>query len=502
MIIRCSLSFLALIVVGFLPTMAVAGGKKPNVLFLVTDDQRADTIGALGNDLIKTPTLDKLVKQGFVFRNLYCMGSTQGAVCNPSRHMFLSGKALFHYNPKAKENTFGAVMRALGYITFHISKRGNTARNYHKAFEFSNYLNDGKERRSGHHGQTAVNAAIKFVKKTWKKDRPLFMYIGFAGPHDPRVAAKKWLNFYDRKKIPLPKNYMPYHPFNNGDLKIRDERLAPWPRTEEVVRKHLHDYYGCISSIDHNIGRLLATLQQLGELENTIIIFTSDHGLAIGSHGLFGKQSLYQHSMNSPCIIAGKGIPHGSSDALTYLFDLFPTAVDLVGGKVPQGLDGKSLAPIINGKKKKVRDTIFLAYKDVQRAVRKGDWKLIRYPKVNVTQLFDLSKDPHELKNLAESPKYSKKVDELMGVLKEQQKHFHDKAPLTVANPQPAKVDESFFAKGKKGKRKRKGKKKQSQMSMILFRSFHVLPTPSFRSVHHESSFGIRRPVLRRLPLG
>ncbi|MGF1582062.1 MAG: sulfatase-like hydrolase/transferase [Gemmataceae bacterium] len=498
------LCLLGFVFLGLLPANASAVGKKPNVLFLVTDDQRADTIAALGNDVIKTPHLDKLVNQGYVFRNLYCMGSTVGAVCNPSRHMFLSGKALYSYNPKIQENTFGAVMRALGYITFHISKRGNTAKNYHKAFEFSGYLNDGKDRRSGHHGRTAVDSAIKFLKTTWKKDRPLFMYIGFAGPHDPRVAAKKWLNLYDRNKIPLPKNYMPFHPFNNGDMKIRDERLAPWPRTEEVVRKHLHDYYGCISSIDHNIGRLLTTLQQLGELENTIILFTSDHGLAIGSHGLFGKQSLYQHSMNSPCIIAGKGIPHGTSDALVYLFDLFPTAVDLVGGKIPQGLDGKSLAPIIRGQEKQVRDTVFLAYKNVQRAVRKGDWKLIRYPHVNVTQLFDLSQDPNEMKNLAKSPQYANKVAELMGVLKEQQKLFRDKAPLSVDNPEPAKVDESFFKNAKKGKKRRSKKKKNSQVlyfDSAAFGSYPSFRSTSFRRLHHDSLFRIR-PVLRCLSVG
>lgn len=438
------------------PPSVLASPKRPNVLFLVTDDQRADTIAALGNPVIKTPNLDTLVRRGFVFRNAYCMGSTMPAVCSPSRHMFLSGKALFHYQPKNKANTFGDVMRRLGYITFHISKRGNSARAYHRAFEISGYLNDGKERRSGHHGRTAANRAINFLKQTWKKERPFFMYIGFAGPHDPRVAAKRWLNLYDRDKIPLPKNYMPHHPFNNGELLIRDEKLAPWPRTKEVVRKHLHDYYACISSIDHNIGRILATLRDMGELDNTIIIFTSDHGLAIGSHGLFGKQSLYEHSMKSPLIFAGPGIPRGQSDALVYLFDIFPTAVDLAGGNVPAGLDGKSLVPVLRGKQDGVRDTIFLAYRNVQRAVCKGDWKLIRYPKVGVTQLFNLKTDPNELKNLGKNPEYAGKVREMMKLLEQQQKLYHDRLPLTVANPIPAKVDESFFARNlKKGKKKR-----------------------------------------------
>ncbi len=448
--------FFASMLMAILAPVASAQTKRPNVLFFVTDDQRADTIAALGNGIIKTPNLDKLAQRGFTFRNAYCMGSTVGAVCNPSRHMLLSGKSLYRYKGKDATNTMGELLRRLGYFTFLISKRGNVANAYNAAFEISGYLEDGKERNSGHHGRTASDKTIEFLKKTWKKDRPFFAYVAFAGPHDPRVAAPEWLKLYDREKLPLPKNYAPFHPFNNGDLLIRDEQLAPWPRTEATVRKHLHDYYGCISSIDHHIGRVIAALQELGELENTIIIFTSDHGLAIGSHGLFGKQSLYEHSMKSPLIFAGPGIPKGQSDAFAYLFDIFPTTVELIGGKMPAGLDGKSLAPVMQGKQRSVRDTVFLAYRDVQRAVRKEDWKLIRYPKVDFNQLFNLADDPDEMKNLAADPAQAKRVREMMDLLGQQQKLYDDPSPLIVANPSPAKVDISYFMKGKAKAKKKK----------------------------------------------
>lgn len=424
-----------------------AADKRPNVLFLVTDDQRADTIGALGNAIIKTPNLDALAQRGFAFRNAYCMGSTVGAVCSPSRHMLLSGKSLFHYKAKDKTGTMGEVLRMLGYFTFLISKRGNVATTYHTAFEIAGYLDDDKDRKSGQQGRHAADETIAFLKQTWKKDRPFFAYVAFEGPHDPRVADKEWLDPYDRDKLPLPKNYMPFHPFDNGDLFIRDEQLAPWPRTEAMVRKHLHDYYGCISSLDYQIGRILTALRELGELENTIIIFTADHGLALGSHGLFGKQSLYEHSMKSPLLFAGPGIPRGQSEALVYLFDIYPTALDLIGAKMPDGLDGKSLVPIMRGRQTAVHDALFLAYKDVQRAVRKGDWKLIRYPKVDYTQLFDLRSDPDELKNLAADPAQADRVRDMLALLAEQQKLYHDPAPLTVAEPRPAKVDIEFFRK-------------------------------------------------------
>jgi arylsulfatase A-like enzyme len=436
---------LAIIVIVLSFTLRAPAADRPNVLFLFTDDQRADTIGALGNPAIQTPNLDRLARAGFVFKNAYCMGSTMGAVCNPSRHMMLSGMSLFRYDAKNPDGTFGDVMRKSGYATYHESKRGNTARVYHTAFEYSSYLEDEKERTSGHHGRTAADHAIEFLKSTWQRERPLFMYIGFAGPHDPRVAAEEWMGRYDRDELPLPANFLPHHPFNNGELLVRDEKLAPWPRTEPIVRRHLHDYYACITSIDHHIGRILAALEELGELDNTIVVFSSDHGLAIGSHGLFGKQSLYEHSMKSPLIFAGAGIPRGESEAFAYLYDIFPTVADLVGADTPAGLDGKSLAPVIRGEQYGVRDTAFLAYKDVQRAVRHGDWKLIRYPHVDVTQLFNLGADPHEMNNLASDPAYADQLQELFARLRDQQRHFEDTAPLTVEKPEPAGLDVQFF---------------------------------------------------------
>ena len=183
--------FATLILFGAMTTPgAHAAEKRPNVLFLFTDDQRADTIGALGNPILNTPNLDRLATSGFVFRNAYCMGSTRPAVCNPSRHMMLSGMSLFRYDPNRKENTFGDVMRKAGYVTYHLSKRGNSAKVYHTAFEHSHYLKDDFVRRSGEHGKAAADDAIAFLENH-DGQRPFFMYLGFAGPHDPRVAAKE-----------------------------------------------------------------------------------------------------------------------------------------------------------------------------------------------------------------------------------------------------------------------------------------------------------------------
>ncbi len=188
-------------------------------------------------------------------------------------------------------------------------------------------------------------------------------------------------------------------------MTVRDEQLEKWPRTPDAIRQHLHDYYACITSIDGHIGRLLQTLRDLGHFENTVIIFSSDNGLAIGSHGLMGKQNLYEDGMKVPLLFCGPGIPTGRSDALVYLLDIFPTVCELVGTDVPTVVDGKSLVPVITGLTTHIRDTLFLAYRDVQRAVRDERWKLIVYPKINKRQLFDLHNDPYEMHDLSSGPR-------------------------------------------------------------------------------------------------
>jgi arylsulfatase A-like enzyme len=196
-----------------------------------------------------------------------------------------------------------------------------------------------------------------------------------------------------------------------------------------------------ISHLDAQVGRIREALKAGGLDKNTLVIFASDHGLAIGSHGLLGKQNLYDHSTRAPLIFTGPGVPAGKkSDALVYLFDIFPTAAELCGVKLPPGVDGKALVPVMTGKESKVRDAIFCAYRSFQRSVRTDEWKLIRYPHVNYTQLFNMKDDPDELHDLARDPKYADKVEQMTKLLEEQQKEWGDKQPLTSAKPQPFEI--------------------------------------------------------------
>jgi arylsulfatase A-like enzyme len=416
---------------------------KPNILFLFTDDQRADCLGALGHPVVKTPQIDTLVKRGFVFDNAFCLGSNSPAVCSPSRNMLLSGRAYFRWKGQQLAPADGpnlpVSMKAAGYETYHLGKKGNTATAIQATFEHNHYLaNDDAERRSGNPGAECADGAIKFLNTERDKTRPFFMYLAFGNPHDPKVATPEYLSLYQRDQIPLPKNYAPQHPFRNGSETIRDELLAPWPRTEEVIRQHLHEYYAVMSCLDANIGRVLVTLREQGLEQDTIIVYSSDHGLALGSHGLMGKQNVYDDGYRAPLIFAGPGIPQGRSAAQCYLMDIFPTICDLAGATLPAGLDAQSLLPVISGKKQQHREALFLSYQDSQKALRLPDWKLIRYPLVDQTQLFDLLADPHETRNLAAEPAQRKRVQDMLLQLAKLQKEFGDEAPLTVATPEPA----------------------------------------------------------------
>lgn len=207
---------------------------------------------------------------------------------------------------------------------------------------------------------------------------------------------------YDTAKISRPENFARQHPFDNGELDVRDEMLAAIPRQVPEVKSHIRDYYAMITHLDHEIGRILEALRQSGEYDNTIIIYSADNGLAVGQHGLMGKQSLYEHSIKVPLFVSVPGIPSREVDDIIFLQDLFPTIASLVDVKVPESVTGYSYKGVLEGKAAGKRSTAAHAYKNFQRAYRKGDWKLILY---NVQgekhqQLFNVKEDPWEMHNV------------------------------------------------------------------------------------------------------
>ena len=411
-----------------------------NILHIHADDHRADGLHALGNPLLRTPNLDALAAQGMVFTHCYTQGSMIGAVCQPSRTMLLTGKSWQRIPGPTKGDPAAAlpsVIHAAGYQTFHVGKGGNEYTAGLNAFDTNIVMNDKGDQRRGS-SERHADAAIKFLKER-KTDKPFYIYLAPPVPHDPRVAAPEFHKAYDPAQVTLSPAFMPQHPFNNGEMTVRDENLAPHPRTPENTRQQLADYYACVTGLDHHAGRIFEQLKASGQWDNTIIIFSGDNGLSLGEHGLFGKQNLYEFGgMHVPLVVFGPGIPKGKSDALVYLMDLYPTFCDIAGTKPPEGVEGRNLLPVIQGKETKVRDVLYTGYGKVQRAVRDDRWKLIRYPMVNVTQLFDLQADPLELNNLAAKPEQAGKVREMTALLKREMDAYGDKYPLEVANPAPA----------------------------------------------------------------
>lgn len=440
--------------------------RQPNLLILYSDDQRADAIGAYGNPHIETPNLDALVERGFSFRQAYVMGSHHGAICAPSRAMLMTGRSLFHvYGNLDTLDTFPMRLQDAGYRTFGTGKWHQSQPSFAKSFEegrnvFFGGMND--------HFQTHVrdkqtdstftepeaqsfsttlfaDAAIAFIEQqaTADDNSPFLAYVAFTAPHDPRTAPGDYATYYDPEDLPLPPNFKSAHPFDLGPMSmaVRDEHLAAWPRTPEVIQSQLADYYGLITHMDAEIGRIFEALRETGQWDDTIIVFAADNGLAMGSHGLLGKQSLYEHSFRVPLIMAGPSIPQGASDALTYLYDLTPTLLELAGAPSLPRMDGKNLAPIWKGERTQVRETLFTAYHDAIRAVRDDTWKLIRYPHLHHTQLFNLREDPHEINNRADDSEQQARVAAMMELLEVWQAEMDDPHPLTAEERRPMAFD-------------------------------------------------------------
>jgi choline-sulfatase len=268
-----------------------------------------------------------------------------------------------------------------------------------------------------HTSELYADQAIAFLEQHTKtaNERPFFMYVAFNAPHDPRQSPREFVDQYPAESLPLPQSYLDEHPFDQGERNtLRDEILAPFPRTPEVVRTHMQEYYAIVTHMDQQIGRILAALEASGQADNTYLFFTADHGLAVGRHGLMGKQNQYDHSIRVPLLIVGPDIPaNHSSDALVYLQSIYPTSCELAGVAVPPSVEFPSLRKLIQNETDSGQAAIFGSYKDFQRMIRTDRHKLILYPEAKQVQLFDIQKDPNELTNLANDPTQQEVVQNL-----------------------------------------------------------------------------------------
>lgn len=432
--------------------------RRTNAVLVFMDDQTHWALGirnAPGASGVRTPNLDRLARRGTTFTHAMNQGSWTGAVCVAARAMLVSGRSLFHacaaVEDPAEADTvplLAEVLSAAGYGTYFTGKWHNpeTAlrRGYRdigpyagamlmpavlpdgstdvgrpapgNTWDPSDPAGEGHWMRVGtrtvHSSERWVDAALDQLATAHDRlsgpaAEPFFLHLALHAPHDPRQAPRRWLDAYPPESIELPPNLLPEHPFDQGDHLIRDELLAPFPRTPEAIRLHRGEYLAIVSHADEQIGRLLDALDERALADDTIVVFSGDHGLALGEHGLMGKQSLYDHSIRVPLVMAGPGIPPGGQiDRPVYQASIFPTLCDLLGVRPPPTVQFESLVPALRGQSRPGAAMMF-AYRHLQRAVRTPRWSLIAYRQASRVQLFDVVADPWQRHDLAADPAHA-----------------------------------------------------------------------------------------------
>tara|TARA_R110002096_G_scaffold251273_1_gene444006 strand:- start:659 stop:2110 length:1452 start_codon:yes stop_codon:yes gene_type:complete len=472
---------IALSALVFLTTIAVA--EKPNILFIFADDQSYETIRAHGYTDIDTPNLDRLVESGTSFSHAYNMGSWSGAVCVASRHMLNTGAFVWKAeqiagnikqeslpNPEwpdfqAENLMWSQLMKSGGYSTYFTGKwhvkadaeaifdvahhvrpgmPSQTPTGYNRPVQgqpdpwspfdksFGGFWEGGK-----HWSEIVADDAIEYIGMEEETEDPFFMYVAFNAPHDPRQAPKEYIDRYPLDRIEVPENFLAEYPFKDqidNSARLRDEKLAPFPRTKFAVQVHRQEYYAIITHMDEQIGRVLDALEASGKAENTYVFYSADHGLSVGHHGLIGKQNLFDHSVRVPLIITGPGVAKGKTEnAPVYLQDIMRTSLELGEVEVPAHVQFDSLLPIMNGDADGY-DAIYGAYLKSQRSVVKDGFKLVLYPKVPKVLLFDLESDPLEMKNVAK--RNPEKTLALFRELQVLQKETGDQLDLSESFPE------------------------------------------------------------------
>ncbi len=446
--------------------------KKPNIVFLLTDDQRFDTINALGNPDIITPNMDFLVENGTSFTNAHIPGGTSGAICMPSRAMINTGRTLFNLegegqNIPKEHKTIGEILKENGYYTFGTGKWHNGPPSFTRSFDFgdniffggmwdhwnvpTNYYDPTGEydnvinfvansagsnkvtkvhcdkfNAGVHSSELLTQTTVDFIERR-RDDKPFFVYTAYLAPHDPRTMPEEYKNMYNIDDIKLPPNFT-HDPFDFGVRNIRDEVLASYPRDERTIKEQIAEYYGMITHLDHEIGKVIDAVRRKGELDNTIFILAGDNGLAMGCHGLMGKQNHYEHSIRIPLVMCGANLPKNKKiDNFVYLMDIFPTICDILDVEIPSSVEGKSFYKMFSDDAYKTRENLYFVYNDLIRSVKNERYKLIEYRNfITKTELFDHQNDSCEMNDLSKNPEYSDAKNELSELLQKYKTEWND----------------------------------------------------------------------------
>ena len=453
-------NFLSLVLALAIPTIQAA--DRPNFLFIFADDMTYEAIGSLGMVDVKTPNLDRLFAQGTQFTHAYNSGGWNGAICVASRNMMMTGRHLWY--AQREERTMGQrrlwpqLMSDAGYTTYmtgkwHVKMKAEelfdhvgdvrpgmpnqVKKGYNRPllgqadpWDPTDRSNAGFWKGGKHWSEVEADTAVRFLKMAAKDPKPFFFYLAFNAPHDPRQSPQEFLDLYPVDQIKTPENFLDAYPHRQvmkAPHSLRDENLAPMPRTEFSVKVARREYFALITHLDEQIGRVLQALEETGQKDETYIVFTADHGLACGRHGLLGKQNMYDHSIRVPYVVVGPEIEPGLKvSSPIYIQDTVPSSLEAAGVEVPDYIQYQSFIPVLEGYSSG-RSQIYNAYlKDAQRALTKNGYKLILYPGGQIARLYNLETDPFEKVDLLSKGEGKRIARRLFKALQEEAKLHGD----------------------------------------------------------------------------
>jgi arylsulfatase A-like enzyme len=458
-------------------TSQTTGGekKRPNIIFIMTDDHAAHALSCYGSKINKTPNLDRIAKEGMRFNNCFCTNS----ICAPSRAVILTGK-YSHLNGvidnavefDGSQQTFPKLLQKAGYETAIIGKwhlKTNPT-----GFDYWNILPGqgiyhnpvmiemGKRKQyNGYVTDIITDHCLAWLKER-TDDKPFCLMYHHKAPHREWEPDDKHAKLYEDIEIPIPETF-------DDDYKTRSDAARQQEMTierhltpkdlkmeppsglagQELKRwkyqRYIKDYLRCIASVDDNVGRLLDYLDTSGLAQNTIVFYTSDQGFYLGDHGWFDKRFMYEHSLRMPLLVRyPKQIKAGSiNNDIVLNLDFAPTFLNLAGVTVPDDMQGRSLRPLLKGNTpQNWRTSMYYHYYEfpavhmVKRhyGVRTKRYKLIHfYQDIDAWELYDLVKDPNELNNVYDNPAYADVVKEIKAELKRLRKEYKDTTGLPVS---------------------------------------------------------------------
>lgn len=432
--------------------------RRPNILFIMSDDHAAHALSCYGSSIAKTPNIDRLASDGVLFRNCFVTNS----LCAPSRASILTGKyAHVHgvkdnttpFNPE--EQTFIKLLHRAGYVTAVIGKWH--LQSTPSGFDYwcilpgqGEYVNPtfiemGKRIKvEGYATDIITKMCIDWLRR-WDeslRDKPFCLLCHHKAPHRPWTPAERHIKLFSDVEIPEPPTFNDDYSNRasaaaHADMRIVDmpdyakelnPRMTPQERKRYNYQRFIKDYLKCVVAVDEGVGELMRELERLGIAEETVIVYTSDNGFFLGDHGWYDKRFMYEQSIRVPLIVRYPPEAKANTvDAHIVLnVDFAPTLLDLAGVPIPDDMHGRSFRQLLRGEDLKVwRTAMYYRYYEYPKphrvlphfGIRTERYKLIHYPTTDEWELFDLQEDPHEVRSVYGEPKYTQIASELKGLL-------------------------------------------------------------------------------------